>query len=122
MPRLKNTKPSGNFEDRTVPGLSDQFHNMMFRLLYPIAKAISPGNGFNQISPEANDAYVRRAQTYSDENWKTFNDEEKKLIQDNGFSMDDIQVMRDYRKAQRTGGFAAKKKFRVEEDGSVSRK
>jgi hypothetical protein len=116
--RLENVKGSKNFVDKTVWGPTDYFHDAMFRLLYPFMSMA--GATGTAIDPRVNDAYVARARKYKPTDLKdsitNYTPEEQKLMREQGFGLEDIQVMRDYKRSQN------KNKFRVEEDGSVSRR
>lgn len=74
------------------------------------------------ISPWDNDEYIRRRDSLPKRSTKElmndsitkYSPEEQKLIRENGFGIQDILVMRQYKAAK------DKSKFRVEEDGSIS--
>lgn len=100
--RLENVKASNNLEDRIGPNrpLNDVFGDIVFRLFYPVLGGLG-----NTVSPAENDAYVARARKYKKADFNdsivNYTPEEQKLMREQGFGLDDIHVMRSYKKGRR---------------------
>jgi hypothetical protein len=103
MADLSRVKPSKNFEDRIAnPRLwEDKISPVIYRLMFPFLGINDPAK-----NPMNNDEYLRQARNRvandpTDYMKKTVNDwtpEEWKRVKDDGFSFQDVEAMRQYRR------------------------
>jgi hypothetical protein len=109
---LSRSEPSKNFIDRTgiKPSLKHRLDMFLYHLMRPSEKRKQ--DEFLRRAEE----YKKNPRDYSKMTVSDFTPDEWDMVRENGFSLDDILVMREYRNSMN------KKNFRVEEDGSISRR